>query len=320
MELIGQYSKEDLATLYIASHGDGRIIEFVESVQPPFPRDEKWVLIVSTSFGCPVKCKMCDAGGHFRGFLTADQILSQIDHMVLQRYPAREIPVPKFKIQFARMGEPALNPEVLTVIERLGSVYNAPGLMPCVSTVAPKRCGEFLEELRNLKNSHYRSGRFQLQFSIHTTDSELRNTLIPVRKWDLDDISRFGERFVEPGDRRIALNFAAIDGWPVDHHVLEDAFDPELFLIKLTPLNPTDSVQTHQLQSFLDAAGPAKVDELVCSLKEKGFEVIVSIGEREENQIGTNCGQYATRFSMGLPEVSSTYQSTKYQVNPVTSS
>jgi adenine C2-methylase RlmN of 23S rRNA A2503 and tRNA A37 len=41
----------------------GRLIEFVEECQPPYGRAERWILMVSTLYGCPVKCLFCDAGG-----------------------------------------------------------------------------------------------------------------------------------------------------------------------------------------------------------------------------------------------------------------
>ena len=47
MELIAKYGKEDLAILYIAKN-QGKIVEFVESLEPPIPREKKWVLIIST--------------------------------------------------------------------------------------------------------------------------------------------------------------------------------------------------------------------------------------------------------------------------------
>ncbi|MCK4455733.1 MAG: radical SAM protein, partial [Thermoplasmata archaeon] len=114
MRILGEFGKEDLAKVYVASmrEGNGYLVEFVESLQPPVPREEKWVLIISSSFGCPVNCKMCDAGGHYLGKLTKDEILQQIDHMVRRRFPDGRVPIPKFKVQFARMGEPSLNPDV----------------------------------------------------------------------------------------------------------------------------------------------------------------------------------------------------------------
>lgn len=196
MKVIAKAGKSELATVYIAEFENERKIEFVDSVQPPYKIDEKWVLIVSTLFGCPIKCKFCDAGGNYRGKLTAEQILAQIHYLVTQRFPNNhgKIPVKKFKIQFARMGEPALNPAVLETLELLPELYDAPGLLPALSTVAPIGTEAFFERLLQIKNKYYR-GKFQLQFSIHTTDRKLRDWLIPIPKWDFDKLAVYGNRF-----------------------------------------------------------------------------------------------------------------------------
>ena len=36
--------------------------------------------------------------------------------------------------------------------------------------------------------------------------------------------------------------------------------------------------------------------EIIDALREAGYEVILSIGELEENDIGSNCGQYVTNY------------------------
>ena len=109
MKVFAVTGTPDVAEVFMADMGDGRMIEFVEALQPPFSRDERWILMISTLYGCPVKCQICDAGGSYRGKPTAEEILRQIDHMVYRWYPDGHVPSGKFKIQFARMGEPALN-------------------------------------------------------------------------------------------------------------------------------------------------------------------------------------------------------------------
>ena len=124
MKVVAVTRNPNLATVYIADMGDECMIEFVEACQPPYPRDECWILMVSTLYGCPVKCKMCDAGGHYGGKPNAAEILHQIDYMVDEWFPGRVIPSRKFKIQFARMGEPAFNLAVLEALEQLPGRYD----------------------------------------------------------------------------------------------------------------------------------------------------------------------------------------------------
>ena len=317
MRPLAIYRKEDLASVHVLSAGAGpdgalRMVEAVESVQPPIPRDRKWVLIVSTLVGCPVGCVMCDAGREWRGRLGAEEILAQIDYLIAERYSDRALPQEKLKIQFARMGEPTLNPAVLRVLRQLPDRYDAPGLLPSLSTIAPHGTDAFFEELLAIKDDLYPSGRFQLQFSIHSTDAVTRARIVPVRTWSLGKIARFGSRFHRPGDRKVTLNFAACRDHPIDPRRIADRFDPRHFLIKLTPLNPTDRVRETGLSSWIDPDIEESGQGLVEGFEDHGFEVIVSVGEVEENAIGSNCGQYVSRTLTGGHRIRLGYQSLQY--------
>ena len=307
MKVLASTGREDVAMVYVVDMGEDRLIECVESIQPPLPREEKWVLLVSTMFGCPIGCSMCDAGGHYQGKPTREQILDQIDFLVRKRYPDGVIPAKQFKIQFARMGEPTLNPAVLDVLDELPVLYHAPGLMPSISTVAPKGCDDFLEQLLVIKNKHYSGGQFQFQFSIHTTDQALRDQLIPVRKWNFAQMKVYGERFFKPSDRKITLNFALAVDMPVEPAVLHEYFDPQKFLIKITPLNPTYQAMENKLSSYIDPYASEYGYEIVKNLEQYGYQVIVSIGEVEENLIGSNCGQYIKRHLTATQPISDGY-------------
>lgn len=293
MKIIGKAGREDIAIVYIAEMKNGFHTEFVESVQPPIPRNEKWVLIVSTLYGCPVHCKICDAGGSYKGRLSAEEIIEQIDFLVKNRFPNRVIPVNKFKIQFARIGEPAFNNNVLEVLKRLPSLYEAPGIIVCVSTIAPAGTERFFEDMLQIKRKYY-NGRFQLQFSIHTTDDRLRNWIMPAKKWNFKQIAQYGEAFYQEGDRKISLNFALAENLPVDADTLLKYFSTEKFIIKITPVNPTLSALENNIKSYIKTENENY--EIIESLKCAGYEVILSIGELEENRIGSNCGQYITHY------------------------
>lgn len=297
LEIINKTAKDKIATVYIAKNKEEKCLEFVESTQPPLSRQDKWVLIVSTLFGCPVNCPMCDAGGFFQGKVSTEEIFAQIDHMVLPRFPDKNIICKKFKIQFARMGEPALNPAVLEVLEQLPQRYNYSGeLLPSVSTVAPKSCENFLTKLINIKDSLYNNSNFQMQFSIHTTDQILREQIIPIDKWNFTQIADFGQKFHTSGDKKISLNFALAKNTPISTKELQKYFDPDIFIIKITPVNPTNNSAKNNIESYF-TTGAQHEDTLrvINGLQDAGYEVILSIGDLQENQIGSNCGQYLKR-------------------------
>ncbi len=304
MKIVASAGNPEVAMVYVVEFPKG-LVECVEAVQPPRTRDEKWVLMISTLFGCPVSCQMCDAGGHYKGKLTELEMFTQIEYLIHQRYPDGFVPSEQFKIQFARMGEPALNPAVIDLLENLPGKINAPGLMPSVSTIAPHGTDEFFDKLISLKNQVYPTGRFQFQFSIHTTDPDLRDKIIPVKKWGFERMAKFGEEYHRLGDRKITLNFALAENSPIDPEVLLRYFDPDRFLIKVTPLNPTYQAESTGLTSYVDPNDKFAVYPELENIRDAGYQVIISIGEQEENRIGSNCGQYVQKHVLengGLTE------------------
>jgi len=310
MKVIAKTGREDIATVYIAEFNNKKRIEFVESIQPPLTREKKWVLIISSLFGCCINCQFCDAGGNYEGKLSKNELLAQIDYMVKSRYPDRIIPVEKFKIQFARMGEPSLNPNVLDVLSELPEIYNAPGLMPSISTVAPAGTDKFFEELLEIKNKLYKD-KFQMQFSIHTTDLEKRAWLIPVKKWSFQAISDYGNDFYKEGEKKITLNFALADNLPVNPQELLKYFSPDKFLIKITPVNPTLKALSNELTSCKPLN---KENKLVQDLNKAGYDVILSVGELEENLIGSNCGQFLANYEQEKKNLKESYN---YQLQQI---
>jgi 23S rRNA (adenine2503-C2)-methyltransferase len=126
-------------------------------------------------------------------------------------------------------------------------------------------------------------------------------------------MAAYGERYYLPGDRKITLNFALAKDVPVDPQVLLRYFTPEKFLIKITPLNPTYQAQENQLSSYIDPHRSVEGYALVDELRRAGYQVIVSIGELEENYIGSNCGQYVRRHLQACEGIEDGYTYTVQQ-------
>ncbi len=297
--LLATRGDEDLALVHLLQLGQDprRQVETVDSIDPRYPRHEKACVIVSTQLGCAVGCLMCDASDRFRGNLTADEILDQV-RFVKERRPGLERTA-KLKVHFARMGEPAHNAAaVLEALEALPGVLPAPGLLPCVATVAPAGSAAFIRDLARLKDRLYRDGRFQLQLSLNSTDPATRRRLMPTPQLAMDELAALGREFYRPGDRKVALNFALARGIPVDPDDLAAAFSPDQFMVKLTPVNPTERAREHGLDTVLSAESPEAARRLVDDLGARGFDVVVSIGEEDEIRIGSNCGQLVRAWAL----------------------
>jgi 23S rRNA (adenine2503-C2)-methyltransferase len=287
MKVIAECGRDDIAKVYIAESENG-FIEFVQSLEPPHPREKKWVFILSTLYGCPVKCRICDAGYDYKGKLGFDEIFFQINYL-LKRFDADKFVCNKLKIQFARVGEPSFNMAVIDVIKEIPSRIKNHTVYPSISTVAPKSSSDFFDKLLTVKKKFFPKN-FQLQFSIHSTDYSFRDYLIPIKKWDFKQISEYGKAFFNEGGRKITLNFVYNSLFPVDCDIIKKHFPKECFLIKVTPINPTfNAINEKLVDNFI-------YDKNVWfeKLRSYGYDVIVSIGELEENKIGSNCGQYIT--------------------------
>ena len=273
MKVISSTGNPELATVHVGELEDGARIEFVKFIQPPRTRQEKWVNVISTMVGCPVGCKMCDAGGGFVRHLNCQELIDQINYLANQTFLGGWVDSQMWKIQLARMGEPTLNPQVLRFIEELGK-NDHKNLVISLSTVGPSQCAPFIQELKKLKDSYF-PGRFQLQFSIHSTDDETRRRLIPIRGLILPEIAALGRQFRLPGDKKITLNFIVMKDVEIDPKRIAKLFDPENFLIKLTPLNPTYRAQYNKIHPGFDPERPETVAELIGKFESLGFETIL---------------------------------------------
>jgi 23S rRNA (adenine2503-C2)-methyltransferase len=298
MKILAKYGEEGIAHVYVAEVSSGKRIEFVESTKPGLGYKNKCVIIISTLFGCPVGCKFCDAGSeNYGGKLSKEDMLDQINYVIENRFPdINPESCKKLKVQFARMGEPAFNMDVLEVLKELGTRYNV-NITPSISTIAPNSTDEFFEGLLKLKKELFPQN-FQMQFSIHSTDQEYRDWLIPVKKWSFERIAEYIEKFYDKDGKKVTLNFAVTEKTPIDVHVAAQVFPKDKCLIKITPVNPTHSAEKHSINSTRE--GEAFYNKIIKDFESVGFDTVLSIGENQENNIGSNCGQYLLDYNKSV--------------------
>lgn len=297
-EIIDKRGRENVAWVYLLSSRQEKnvLIECVDAYDPRYPAGEKWVIILSSQKGCPVGCSFCDASFYFKGNLSREEILEQLE-IVLSPHKHGDdcINSRKIKLHFARMGEPAFNPAVIEVLEEIPFIYPGINFIPTIATLAPAGCEKWFEGLTRSKNKNYRDGKFQLQFSVNSTDEDYRRKIMPVKKWSASEISAFGRKYYQKGDRKITLNYALTTDTPFEAQKIIDFFEPEKFLVKITPVNPTMKAARAGMTSILDFDGnyPDTLRNELKKLESSGYEVIISIGSLEEIGVGSNCGQLA---------------------------
>lgn len=254
------------------------------------PQQEKIVFILSTLYGCPVKCPICDAAGHYNGPLSVSELTDQFEYLLNQALNISNYK--KVKIQFSRMGEPAFNRNVIDTAYVIMNKY--PHLKPVISisSIVPAHCDRFFTELGDMLFKFGNRFTFQIQFSIHSTDKAQRERMIPVQKTSLKEMGFMGSVYSSYIKRKITLNFALHNHSIIDTDKLMQYFPPHCFIIKLTPVNPTDNAISNNIST---CSSTIEWDRLLFhadNIRRVGYEVIESIGDFRENQVLSNCGQY----------------------------
>lgn len=288
---IGDYGKE--ANLKADFMGLTRTIERVEH-QKMLPLTEKWVITISTQYGCSMGCKFCDVPKVGKGInATYDDLKNQII-TGLSLHP--EITTTKrLNVHYARMGEPTWNRSVLdftrNVRKELYPYIGESLIHPVVSTMLPKEnrfLNEYLKEWMKIKNKDF-CGDAGLQFSINSTSDEERDDMFSGNSLSLAEISEIGKMLEMPRGRKITLNFAVAD-YEVDAGKLRELFSPDKFVVKLTPMHKTHTALENGIKTDGDYTTMYPYQHIEESLKRVGFDVLVFIASEYEDLGRITCG------------------------------
>lgn len=270
------------------------------------PLSEKWVITISTQYGCSMGCKFCDVPKVGKGLnATLNDLTNQLIEG-LKLHP--EVGATKrLNLHYARMGEPTFNFDVIEHAKQLHKIvkpYIGNSMIhPVISTMLPKankRLMEFLNEWCDIKNYTYR-GDAGLQFSINSTDDEQRNEMFSGNSLPLNDIAEIGGLLPDPKGRKYALNFALADNYIVDAEKLAMLFNPNKFMVKITPLHKTKSCDDNGIITTdgYEAFTPYRKAET--DLKNAGFDVIVFVPSYDEDLGLITCGNAI--LSGSIPKV-----------------
>jgi len=263
------------------------------------PLEDKWVITISTQYGCSMGCSFCDVPLIGKGEnATFNDLINQVKN-ALDLHP--EIKQAKrINLHYARMGEPTFNHDVIKSAYYLKGFFDKLGwgFHPVVSTIIPQKnmamidgynLSTFIGDWINLKNNF--NGEAGLQISVNTTDDDIRRKTMPNAFCLATIATEFNYRLKDNGlkGRKIALNFALTDA-TVDAKELRLYFDPQYFMCKITPMHNTKAVIKNGMitDGGYDFYYPyKKVEE---DLKAEGFDVLVFIPSKEEDESRITCG------------------------------
>jgi 23S rRNA (adenine2503-C2)-methyltransferase len=254
------------------------------------PLEEKWVITVSTQYGCSMGCSFCDVPKVGPGKnATVRDLIDQV--LVGVKLHPEVTSTKRLNIHFARMGEPSWNPNVLDATKWLKTHIDPEyKIHPVVSTMMPRHnewLKTFVHTWMRMKN-RLLQGEAGLQLSINSTDEMERTEMFRGNACSLEEISRIMDGVI-PNGRKITLNFAVAD-YTVDPEVLYRHFPPRDYIVKLTPMHLTNRARFNGLRTKGDATSLAPYRDLEEALKTVGYDVLVFIASKEEDESRITCG------------------------------
>ena len=219
---------EDGTAKHLWRLSDGELIESVL-----IPAGERLTLCISSQAGCAMGCTFCATGwGGFARQLSAGEIVGQ--YRASRRWAAAEGMGPITNIVYMGMGEPLSNrAAVMPSLTILNQGYGVGARRITVSTVGV--VPGILELAR-------RPEQFRLAVSLHSPDSELRQTLIPLEKrHPLPELIAALREFDAAGGKRITFEYTMIrdinDDLALAPRLAELAAGLQAF-VNLIPFNP----------------------------------------------------------------------------------
>lgn len=244
--------------------------------------EKRTVICCSTMSGCPVGCTFCGTGKRFICNLTADEIVQQIVDVIRDKNINTD-KVEKFQIMFMSMGEPMLNwDEVEKAIRELHYIYpNAQLLLSTIGVDNDEVFGRMIQLSKQIN-------KVGLQFSIHKSNDDARNLLIPYQnKMPLWKIRDAGIMWWKETGRKPYLNYC-IDGTnnsKADALALKTLFSPIIFNFTFSVVCSADETMKGAGFKNHDTINEFANRFLKCGYNTRVFD------PSGQDDIGGGCGQ-----------------------------
>ena len=198
-----QTSKDGTRKWLLRLH-DGNHIETVY-----IPEDDRGTLCVSSQVGCALDCSFCSTGRQgFNRNLSTAEIISQVwlasQLLDEEKKPGRKIT----NVVMMGMGEPLLNFDNVVSAVRIMMDDFAYGLSKRRVTVSTAGVVPAMDRLADILD-------MRLAVSLHASNDELRNKLVPVnKKYPLKELMAACRRFIDKQNSRsrITFEYVLLDG------------------------------------------------------------------------------------------------------------
>ena len=104
------------------------------------------------------------------------------------------------------------------------------------------------------------------------------------------EISRIGNKLSMPRGRKYCLNFALADNYEVNAKKLKALFDPEKFMVKITPLHMTHACVDNNIKTTDGYEYFTPYQHVETELIDAGFDVLVFVPSKDEDEGRITCG------------------------------
>lgn len=261
---------------------DGNHIEAVF-----IPEDDRGTLCVSSQVGCALDCSFCSTGRQgFNRNLSSSEIISQVrlasQLLEEEKKPGRKIT----NVVMMGMGEPLLNFDNVVSAVRIMMDDFAYGLSKRRVTVSTAGVIPAMDRIGDILD-------MRLAVSLHATNDELRDELVPVnRKYPLQELMAACRRFIDKQNTRsrITFEYVMLDGindQPEHAHELIKLLKGIPTLMNLIPFNPFEG------SGYSKSSGNA-VHRFSRILQDAGMTTVIR--KTRGDDIDAACGQLAGRI------------------------
>lgn len=309
---VDQYEKGELETLSIGDYGKKYNVkaDFLGFTDPIsgvpnvtcMPLSEKWVVTLSTQYGCPMKCTFCDVPKvKFHGNVSFSDLKKQL-YSAIGLFPTVKY-TERLNVHFARMGDPIFNESVFDFARWLASVEGKQQIKkdtglsievihPVLTTSLPKKfrhLSERILEWCEIKNNDFR-GQAGLQFSINSTDEGQRSEMYKDMQLSLPDLAKIAEQMPDPVSRKYCLNFAYSTDFIVDSGYIDALFDREKFMVKITPIHNNNACRANNIKTEKGYESYEPYQPVEEGFKNLGWDVLVFVPSMDEEEGLVTCG------------------------------